>query len=268
MGRLCAQWRVCGACFAGYYAAIVVLVQLAGCATSTPEPASAIGPAAVERSAQPAASTDSGFEGWTHKRLPGKRATNYQLMQLDGRWAVRADAQAAVSLFRRDVRVEPEDLGSIEFAWRVQAMLDSADLTQRSREDAPVRLLLAFEGDRNNFSAKNRMLSELSQTFTGEPLPYATLMYVWDAQASVGSIISAGSGTDRIRKLVLDSGATHVKTWRTHVRDIGQDYRVVFGEEPGALIGVALMTDSDNTRARAQAWYGPVRILDNTGQLR
>ncbi|RYF36754.1 MAG: DUF3047 domain-containing protein, partial [Comamonadaceae bacterium] len=29
---------------------------------------------------------------------------------------------------------------------------------------------------------------------------------------------------------------------------------------PGALVGVAIMTDSDNTRSLAKAWYGPVRF--------
>ena len=210
----------------------------------------------------------SGFDGWSHKGLPGKRNTRYQLTQLDGRWAVVADARSAVSLFRRSVRLEPEEFGSIEFAWRVQDLLKSADLTEPGNEDSPVRLLLAFEGDRSKFSTKNRLLSDLVHALTGEPLPYATLMYVWDNAATVGSIIPSGSGTDRIRKLVLDSGPTHVKTWRNHVRDIAQDYRLAFGEEPGPLVGLALMTDSDNTKTRARAWYSDIRLLDKSGQLR
>jgi hypothetical protein len=232
-----------------------LVALLSGCAANVP-PA----PGNQDSSGAPL-----GFEGWTHKTLPGKRPTRYQVTELEGRPVVRADADAAVSLFRRALRVEADQLGSIEFAWRVQALLDRADLTQRGVEDSPVRLLMAFEGDRTSFSARNRMLSDLSQTMTGEPLPYATLMYVWDSQAQVGTVIPAGSGTDRIRKLVLDSGPELTRTWRTHVRDIAADYRLVFGEEPGALVAVAFMTDSDNTRTRAQAWYGPVRIVDNKG---
>ncbi|MFM2447866.1 MAG: hypothetical protein RIS44_316 [Pseudomonadota bacterium] len=234
---------------------LVVLAMLSGCAINGPPV-----PGGHDSPALPL-----GFEGWTHKPLPGKRPTRYQVTELEGRPVVRADADAAVSLFRRALRVEPDQLGSIEFAWRVQALLDNADLTQRSGEDSPVRLLLAFEGDRSTFTSRNRMLSDLSQTLTGEPLPYATLMYVWDNKAQVGAVIPVGSGTDRIRKLVLDSGPALAKTWRNHVRDIAADYRLVFGEDPGALVAVALMTDSDNTRTRAQGWYGPVRIVDNKG---
>ncbi|MFY7941147.1 MAG: DUF3047 domain-containing protein [Burkholderiaceae bacterium] len=251
------RWFATGQCrLFQSWSLLVVIVILTGCAV-TIEPVSSPAP-------NPSA-TQITFEGWTHKPLPGKRPTRYQVTELEGRPVVRADADAAVSLFRRALRVEPDQLGSIEFAWRVQALLDNADLTQRSGEDSPVRLLLAFEGDRSTFTSRNRMLSDLSQTLTGEPLPYATLMYVWDNKAQVGAVIPVGSGTDRIRKLVLDSGPALAKTWRNHVRDIAADYRLVFGEEPGALVAVALMTDSDNTRTRAQGWYGPVRIVDNKG---
>jgi hypothetical protein len=239
---------------------VAVVGTLAGCAATVPP--------TTHSNNDNAQTSPLAFEGWTHKTLPGKKPTRYHVTELDGRPVIRADADAAVSLFRRTVRVEANQLGSIEFAWRVQALLDRADLTQRGVEDAPVRLLLAFDGDRSKFSAKNRMLSDLSQTMTGEALPYATLMYVWDSQALVGTVIAAGSGTDRIRKLVLDSGPALTKTWRTHVRDIAADYRLVFGEDPGALVALAFMTDSDNTRTRAQAWYGPVRLLDNAGQPR
>ncbi|HZV81636.1 MAG TPA: DUF3047 domain-containing protein [Geobacteraceae bacterium] len=36
------------------------------------------------------------------------------------------------------------------------------------------------------------------------------------------------------------------------------DYRRLFGEEPGTLGAVAIMTDSDNTGGRASAWYGDI----------
>jgi hypothetical protein len=35
----------------------------------------------------------------------------------------------------------------------------------------------------------------------------------------------------------------------------------VYGERPGALIGMGVMTDTDNTQTKAQAWYGPVQVL-------
>jgi hypothetical protein len=38
-----------------------------------------------------------------------------------------------------------------------------------------------------------------------------------------------------------------------------EDFQRVFGEPAGALVGVGVMSDTDNTRSHARAWYGPIR---------
>jgi hypothetical protein len=43
-------------------------------------------------------------------------------------------------------------------------------------------------------------------------------------------------------------------------RDIKKDYQNAFGEPPGALIGVGLMTDSDNTQSHIHSWYGAIQL--------
>jgi hypothetical protein len=103
------------------------------------------------------------------------------------------------------------------------------------------------------------MLSELSHALTGEPMPYATLMYVWSNTRPVGSVIKSGR-TDRIRKLVVESGRNNLNAWLDYERDIAADFEQAFGERPGALVGIGVMTDSDNTRTTAQAWYGAVTL--------
>ncbi len=34
-----------------------------------------------------------------------------------------------------------------------------------------------------------------------------------------------------------------------------------FGEEPPAIVGVAIMTDADNTGVQATAWYGDLTLV-------
>ena len=132
-------------------------------------------------------------------------------------------------------------------------------MRQRETEDSPVRLILVFEGDRQRFSAQNNLLSELTLSLTGEPLPYATLMYVWCNDCSAESVI-VNPRTDRIRKLAIESGAGQVGQWLNYRRDIRADFEKAFGEPPGALLGLAIMTDTDNTRSTTRAWYGAIRL--------
>ena len=63
------------------------------------------------------------------------------------------------------------------------------------------------------------------------------------------------------RKLVLESGPQHLGRWLDYERDIKADFEMAFGEAPGALVGIGIMTDTDNTRGQALAWYGPVALL-------
>ena len=198
-------------------------------------------------------------DGWKHHTLPGKESTEYSVARVDGREAMAARAVSSASLMRQRVNIPAADLDSVKFSWKVPALIAQADLAARDNADSTVRIVLAFEGDRSKFSMKNSMLSELSLAITGEPLPYATLMYVWCNSREAGSVITS-SRTDRIRKIVVESGAKNLNSWIDYERNIRADYEKAFGEPPGALVGIGIMTDSDNTRSTTQAWYGPGKL--------
>jgi Protein of unknown function (DUF3047) len=191
--------------------------------------------------------------------LPGKTPTAYSAGVADGRWVLHARSERSASMYRRALRIEPDRLGQLTFSWKVASVLPDADVRHSETEDAVVRVLLAFDGDPARLSARTRMMFELMQSLSGESPPFATLMYVWDSQAEVGSVV-LNKRSDRIRKIVLESGPTHLGHWRSYQRDVRADYRRAFGEDPGALIGLAVMTDSDNTQSRAEAWYGEISI--------
>ena len=200
---------------------------------------------------------------WAHYRLPGKQPTDFRFAVLDGRNAIAAQADASASMLRRKVRVEALDLGSARFSWKVPELIASADMAHRDFDDSPVRVVLAFEGDRARFSAKNAMLNELTLALTGEEMPYAVMMYVWSKQRPVGAVIHSPR-TDRIRKLVVESGEAQLHRWIDYERDVARDFEQVFGEPPGALVGIGIMTDTDNTRTKATAWYGPLQLMQRS----
>lgn len=196
---------------------------------------------------------------WQHRHFPGKQATQYAYARLDGRDAMAVSAVSSASMLRQALHIEPQDLGRVKFSWKVPALIAEADLALRDAADSPVRIVLAFAGDRARFSARNAMLSELSHALTGEPLPYATLMYVWCNTRAPGTVI-VSPRTDRVRELVVESGGKNLNQWLDYERDIRADFETAFGEPPGALLGIGIMTDSDNTHASTQAWYGQLHL--------
>lgn len=243
----------------------VATLLLAACASPPAGPdAPASGLAATPWTR--ASSTAPDAPAWQHYKLPGKQPSQFSYVHKDGRHAMAAHSSSSASMVRQAVRIEPAELGSVRFSWKVPDLIAQADMALRETDDSPVRIVLAFEGDRSRFSGKNAMLSELARTLTGEEMPYATLMYVWCNTRPAGSVI-INPRTDRIRKLVVDSGTGELGRWRDHVRDVQADYRLAFGEEPGPLRVVALMTDTDNTNSALTAWYGAL-TLDNAAPAR
>lgn len=219
--------------------AAAVALLLAACATTTPPPLA---------------------DGWHAVPLPGKRSTQYSWGEKDGRPAWRAEADRSASLWRRAWPTSADGVGVVRFSWWVPGPLAGADLAVTGRGDSPARVLFAFDGDHARLSLRNRMLFDLAETISGERPPYATLMYAYaNVPAHVGQVL-VHPRSDRVRTLVLDAGTADAGRWRDHRRDLAADFRRAFGEPPGPLISVALLTDGDNTSQRAQAWYGPVAM--------
>ena len=196
---------------------------------------------------------------WHAVPLPGKRETSYAWSTKDGRPAVSAQSERSASLWRRKVAVPAQELGEVSFSWWVPQVLAGASVADSAFEDASVRVVFAFGGDSGKLSTRNRAMFELAEALTGETPPYATLMYVWDARAEVGSVV-VNSRSDRVRKIVVDTGERGLHQWRDHRRDLAADFRLAFGEDPGPLQSIAVMTDTDNTGSSARAWYGAITL--------
>lgn len=243
----------------GALAATLVVSLLAGCAAPDKTAGGGL-PSAKSNSWDSAA-----ISRWEGMGVPNKEATLYTLdaqapVNDQGlRSALRAQAHASASMLQTALDIQPQDLGQVHFSWLVPALIEGADMTTRQGDDSPVRLVLAFEGDRGNFSTKDAALNELTRLLTGKEMPYATLMYVWCNKRPVGSVIH-NPRTDRIRKLVIESGPQGLRQWRNYRRDIRADFEAAFSEAPGKLVGIGIMTDSDNTQSQTQAWYGKISL--------
>lgn len=160
-----------------------------------------------------------------------------------------------LTAFRRDLHAHPE-LGFEEVytSARVREALKLCGVDEIHEGLGKTGVVAVIHGQRRD---SGRLMG--LRALTGEDLPYATLVYVWSNKLPQDSTLNSPR-SDRIRKIVLESGTAHLGQWLSYERDIRADYERCYGEAPGPLIGVAIMTDTDNTRSHSQAWYGPVRL--------
>ncbi len=240
---------------------------LTGCAAQKPAPLDEAARQAKQAkldqalalfSANPPEGLPAGWEPlvFTRKKIP----TEYRLVQDNGRSVLHAFADRASSGLRHAVDIDINKKPWLTWSWKAAGLIPTADLTHRETDDSPVRIVLAFDGDHDKLSLMDTILFDTAKLLTGHELPYATLMYVWDPKAPVGTVIANGR-TGRIQMLVVENGAEHVGQWRNYQRNVAEDYERAFGEKPGRLIGVGVLTDTDNTVQKMQAWYGDIRLM-------
>jgi Protein of unknown function (DUF3047) len=181
-------------------------------------------------------------------------STRYELVERDQYRVLHAVANRATSGLRCNVDIDPIAMPWFSWGWRVDSLETNATVAVDELDDCPVRVILAFEGDDSLLTPRERLFQELVGTLTGHRLPFATLMYVWDGQAGVESVLDyARSG--RVRYLVVESGSARTGRWLSYRRHVADDYRRVFGVEPGRLRSVGVLTDSDDLRTNTEAWY-------------
>lgn len=227
---------------------------------------------AVFSDATPGADVPPSWTRWKVRR--DKRDTEYTLVvdqvpQDDGSIApqtvMRARAVKSASGLKQAATVDLARYPMLRWEWKIESLIADADNTRREREDAPVRVILAFDGDRTQLSFRERLIAEQAKLISGQELPYATLMYIWANRAPLGEVIP-NALTSRIKMVVAQTGAEGIGRWQVLERNIAADFIRAFGEPPGALLGISIMTDADNTGSVAQAWYGDIEFVADTAR--
>lgn len=200
------------------------------------------------------------WDGWEERHFPTKKQTQYELAQDEmGVHAIRAIAKGSASMLRKRMDIAPERLGHVNFSWKAEQISMDADIAEVDATDAVVRVLLAFDGDRSKWSSRDSMLNELSRLLMGEDMPYATLVYAWCTLGVRDSVV-INPRTPTVRNLLLEAGAHKLGYWLDYRRDIKSDFEHLFGEPPGRLTSIAVMTDSDNTNSHAVGWYRGINL--------
>jgi Protein of unknown function (DUF3047) len=198
-------------------------------------------------------------EDWHDVPLPGKPRTAYRWeLTPQGRELV-ARADRSASMYRKRLQKPTDALREVQFSWWADALPEGGDVSDAGACDAAARVLFAFGGDHARLSARNQMMFELARTLTGEAPPFATLAYVWDTQSPIGRVVTHPR-SDRMRKIVVESGPGALRQWKHYRRTLGADFRLAFGEAPGPLLAVAVMTDGDNTRSRLTTRYRDISL--------
>jgi hypothetical protein len=195
--------------------------------------------------------------GWRLAKLPGVKATRFELVDSDGVVALRMDAADAGAALFRPVRIDPARAPILRWRWRVDNLIQTADIRRKDGDDLPARLYVMFDYPLERLSLIERGKIQLARAVAGDMVPAAAICYVWDGNLPAGTSLW-NAYTDRVRVVVVESGSGRLGQWVEEQRDVAADFRAAFGEEPPPISGIAVGADTDQTGETVRAWFGDI----------
>nr|WP_223795040.1 DUF3047 domain-containing protein [Marinobacter sp. F4216] len=202
----------------------------------------------------------SDSSGWEALEFPKiDRLSEYQLVLEDGNRVVQATTSGSASGLITRLDIQPGDSLILRWRWKVSNVFEGGNAKAKSGDDYPARIYVAFEFEEDKAGFFERAKRSAVEVLFGETLPGNALNYIWANRLPVDEVVP-NPYTDQTMMVAVNSGADQVGEWVTVEQDIVADYRQAFGEAPPPLVGIAIMSDSDNTGESAMAWYGDLQL--------
>jgi hypothetical protein len=200
---------------------------------------------------------------WKFATLPRKIPTRFAIVDLSGSRVLKVEADDSYGNLVHALRTQPSERSMLSWRWRVDKLVDGADIKTRPGDDAAAKLCVFFNFDATKLSLGERTRLSIATSATGQEVPAQTLCYVWDNKQPVDTGI-VNAFTRRIRFIVLQSGADKLGQWVPQRRNLAADYQRMFSDESEGKIpevtGVAVSADADNTHGKGLAYFGDVTM--------
>ena len=185
------------------------------------------------------------LDGWELRHFEGE--TRYRIVEAGGSRVLEAESEAAASSLYLERGIDLAARPVLEWRWRVEAPLSRVGRARQGRRRLRGARLCRWRRVRGCLRCRSRF------PMSG---PAAR------RSARTGRIPSppgcAWSRSSPARSACRPRGSSYR-------RNLREDFRRLFGREVDELEGVAVMTDADNSRQRARAWYGDILLRAEGG---
>jgi hypothetical protein len=179
--------------------------------------------------------------GWKEQSLGLlKPKTTYKLTKNSDRTVLIAQSSKSASGQIYKLDLDPREYQTLKWSWKIDHIIKKGDEKTKEGDDFSARIYVVFP---RGFFSKTR-----------------AICYVWANKLPKGEHI-ASPFTTNVITVAADSGEELTGHWTFHQRNIYDDYRIFFGEEPPRIGAVAVMTDTDNTGESAVGYYGDILLV-------
>jgi hypothetical protein len=176
-------------------------------------------------------------DGWQEKVY--NRPVSWKAEE-EGGPVLHGTSDGTASMLYRDLDYDANAEPLVSWRWKVTRLPKKGPENTRANDDYGARVYFFFPG----------------WSF----LTSYVLEYVWDNETPAGTVKTSPS-SGKCKLIVVNSGTADLGKWVAVERNLKEDFTKAFGWAPDRNVGgIGFMTDSDNTRSSAEAYYGPVTI--------
>jgi Protein of unknown function (DUF3047) len=170
----------------------------------------------------------------------GIPAYDFTIVENDRHRVLRLKSHDEGSTIIKDIRgkVDLKATPVLEWQWKVVALPPGGYSCRAASDDQAAQIYVAWP----------RFPEALRSRLIG---------YVWDSTAPVGTVCKSEK-TGTVTYIVVRSGLADLGTWITEQRNVREDFKRVYGEEPDAPAAVSISIDSNDTHSAAEAFVGPI----------
>jgi hypothetical protein len=182
--------------------------------------------------------------GWQASR---KDCSMLTIIQDENERFVRLNTAGECTSFGKQVFFSPDSLPILGWKWRIHKLPEGGCERTRETNDSGAGVYVIFKG---KFKF-NKIIK-----------------YVWSSTLPVGTTIESPFNKNT-KIVVLQSGNKKTGKWIAESVNIRVDFISFFAAEPPPVIGIAILSDSDNTSSQAIADYDDFQaseLLNNISQ--
>jgi hypothetical protein len=171
-------------------------------------------------------------QGWKLSEKSGK--ADFAVVKDSDLNAVRFRSANTSFSLEKEVNVNVKQFPVLTWKWKVTKLPVRGDFRRSKTDDQAAQLFLAFSKTK-------------------------AIVYIWDTTAPQGTMGNAAAPFFMsIKAVVVRSGAADVGKWLTETRNVYDDYKKLFGDEPGAVAGMRLQINSQHTETSAESYFADV----------
>lgn len=201
-----------------------------------------------------------GSDGWRPLAFRGTaNQTRYTLESFEGIEFARAESNCGASgLVLRLDAIHLDQTPILSWRWRVDRGLDLSQEQTKAEDDFAARVYILFELDKSRASTLQRLRHRLAKLIYGKDPPGSALNFVWTSQLPAGT--AWDNPFESSAKMIALAQGAHTG-WRSETVDVVARYRELFRTPIPPPMGLAIMSDSDNSCQRAEARFADFKFL-------